>query len=350
MSTFVKQADVEEEQFDWGTIGWRTRPANTGSKQLVVMDVTLEPGEGHAFHRHDGQEEVIIVKQGAVTQFIERDSTTLGPGDSVYLDAGVVHASYNDGDDDRSLAGRDRSVARRRWVRARRRFGRRALGVGALAARRREQFVGRYAPDRGVDDLDRMKGRQRPSRPSECRRDLHEAPWVSARVYLGTGLEDSLCLPVAQLLRCVGPHDVVDAGAAATELLLARLDELDPRNRCEDGSWLRFDPLSVLQVARVLERDAERERLALRRSRRLGEKLRDVDDVRVEVILQMRAAACRVRDDRGVAAQVALQLPRTGYRPRPSGPRAHVARRSTLAAMGRTRRSRRLRARAPSRG
>jgi quercetin dioxygenase-like cupin family protein len=34
-----------------------------------------------------------------VTQFIERDSTTLGPGDSVYLDAGVVHASYNDGDE-----------------------------------------------------------------------------------------------------------------------------------------------------------------------------------------------------------------------------------------------------------
>ena len=57
MSRFVKQVDVEQEQFDWGTIGWRARPANTGSKQLVVMDVTLEPGEGHAFHRHDGQED-----------------------------------------------------------------------------------------------------------------------------------------------------------------------------------------------------------------------------------------------------------------------------------------------------
>src|SRR4029078_10446397 len=88
MSTFVKQPDVEQEQFDWGTIGWRCRPANTGAKQLVVMDVTLEPREGHAFHRHDGQEEMIIVKQGAVTQFIERDSTTLNAGDSVYLDAG----------------------------------------------------------------------------------------------------------------------------------------------------------------------------------------------------------------------------------------------------------------------
>ena len=97
MSSFVKQPDVEQEQFDWGTIGWRCRPDNTGSKQLVVMDVTLEPGEGHAFHRHPGQEEMIIVKQGSVTQYLEQDSTTLNAGDSVYIDDGVVHASYNDG-------------------------------------------------------------------------------------------------------------------------------------------------------------------------------------------------------------------------------------------------------------
>ena len=80
MSRFVMQADVDQEEFDWGTIGWRCRPANTGAKSLVVMDVTLEPGEGHAFHRHDGQEEMIIVKQGSITQFLERESATLRAG------------------------------------------------------------------------------------------------------------------------------------------------------------------------------------------------------------------------------------------------------------------------------
>jgi quercetin dioxygenase-like cupin family protein len=99
MSTFVTRSDVTQEHFDWGTIGWRCRPANTGSKHLVVMDVTLEAGEGHAFHRHDGQDEMIIVTQGSVTQFIEHESMTLAVGDSVYLDGGVVHASYNDGDE-----------------------------------------------------------------------------------------------------------------------------------------------------------------------------------------------------------------------------------------------------------
>ena len=97
MSRFVKQEDVEQERFDWGTIGWRCRPANTGARRLVVMDVTLEPGEGHQFHRHDGQEEMIIVTQGSITQYLERDSSALHTGDSIYIDEGVVHASYNDG-------------------------------------------------------------------------------------------------------------------------------------------------------------------------------------------------------------------------------------------------------------
>ena len=96
MSDFVKQSDVQQESFDWGTIGWRLTP-DRGSKHLVIMDVTLEPGEGHDFHRHPGQEEMIIVKQGEITQYIERESTSLRSGDSVYLDEGVVHASFNDG-------------------------------------------------------------------------------------------------------------------------------------------------------------------------------------------------------------------------------------------------------------
>ena len=97
-SRFVKQSDVEQEQFDWGVIGWRCVPA-TGAKQLVVMDVALASGEGHDFHTHPGQEEMIIVKQGRITQYLEQESTTLGPEDSVFIEAGVVHASFNEGEE-----------------------------------------------------------------------------------------------------------------------------------------------------------------------------------------------------------------------------------------------------------
>ena len=102
MSRFVKKGDVEDEHFDWGVIGWRCVPA-TGAKQVVVMDVKLEPGEGHDFHRHPGQEEVIIVKRGRITQYLERESTELGPEDSVFIEADVVHASFNEADETADL-------------------------------------------------------------------------------------------------------------------------------------------------------------------------------------------------------------------------------------------------------
>jgi quercetin dioxygenase-like cupin family protein len=98
MTTFIKLEDVRREQFDWGVIGWRLIPSN-GAQHLVVMDVELQPGGGHDFHRHPGQEEMIIVKQGEITQFIETESTTMGPGDSAFIPEGVVHASFNDGDE-----------------------------------------------------------------------------------------------------------------------------------------------------------------------------------------------------------------------------------------------------------
>lgn len=97
MSRFVKQSDVRRETFEWGEIGWRCAPAITGAGHLVVMDVRLAPGQGHDFHRHPEQEEMIIVKSGAIDQWLEREHTTLAPGDSVYIDRGVVHASFNDG-------------------------------------------------------------------------------------------------------------------------------------------------------------------------------------------------------------------------------------------------------------
>lgn len=98
MSRFVKQAEIEQEQFDWGVVGWRCVPA-TGARQIVVMDVTLDPGGGHDFHRHPGQEEMIIVKRGRITQYLERESTQLAVDDSVFIDADVVHASFNESDE-----------------------------------------------------------------------------------------------------------------------------------------------------------------------------------------------------------------------------------------------------------
>lgn len=103
MSSFVKNADVGRESFEWGEVGWRCTPKSTGAAQITVMDVTLAPGNGHAFHRHPDQEEMIIVRSGTIEQWLEQEKTTLSAGDSVYIDADVVHASYNDGSEPAQL-------------------------------------------------------------------------------------------------------------------------------------------------------------------------------------------------------------------------------------------------------
>src|SRR5712675_1976180 len=75
------------------------------------------------------------------------------------------------------------------------------------------------------------------------------------------------------------------------------LDKLDAGNRAQHVARLRRDLLRVLQVAGVLEGDAQRERRALWPVG-LREQLGDVDDGDVEIrVFQMRATTGGVRDD-----------------------------------------------------
>ena len=104
------------------------------------MDVTLEPGEGHDFHRHPGQEEMIIVKQ-------RPDHPVPGAGvdrprarDSVFIEADVVHASFNEGDETAVLQVIIApSLGEGSGYGAGRRLRRGALGVGAQGLLNRDR-------------------------------------------------------------------------------------------------------------------------------------------------------------------------------------------------------------------
>ena len=92
---FVMGNEVEREELDWGTLGWLSRPPTTGASQLTVIEVNLLPGNGHDFHKHPDQEEVIFVVGGEVEQWLETESRTLKAGDSAFIPADMVHASFN---------------------------------------------------------------------------------------------------------------------------------------------------------------------------------------------------------------------------------------------------------------
>jgi quercetin dioxygenase-like cupin family protein len=94
---FIGAAQAERDLLTWGEMAWMSRPSTTGAKDLTVIEVTLLPGEGHNFHKHPRQEEVIYVIDGQVEQWLEQEKRVLSNGDSVFIGANVVHASFNIG-------------------------------------------------------------------------------------------------------------------------------------------------------------------------------------------------------------------------------------------------------------
>jgi quercetin dioxygenase-like cupin family protein len=100
---FVLSAETSPEELDWGSLRWMSHPPSTGARQLTVIEVTLTPGGGHDFHKHPDQEEVIYVISGEVEQWLGTEKRMLRPGDSVFIEADVVHASFNIGDGDARL-------------------------------------------------------------------------------------------------------------------------------------------------------------------------------------------------------------------------------------------------------
>jgi len=92
---FITVEQMERETLDWGVMGWVSRPATTATKDLVVIEVTLEPGGGHNFHKHPEQEEVIYVLDGTIEQWLGEEMQMLSKGDTVFIPADTVHASFN---------------------------------------------------------------------------------------------------------------------------------------------------------------------------------------------------------------------------------------------------------------
>src|SRR5688572_29005577 len=95
--SFVLNGDVQWEQLDWGNLGWVVFPGTVPeSSKLTVLDVRIAPGGGHDFHKHPDQEEVIIVIEGSIEQWIRDEKRQLVPGDTTFIPADTVHASFVD--------------------------------------------------------------------------------------------------------------------------------------------------------------------------------------------------------------------------------------------------------------
>ncbi len=103
MKKFITQKDQTTDIQDWGNLIWMSSPKVTDARQLVVIEVNLKPGNGHNFHKHPQQEEVIYVISGAIEQWVGQEKCVLKAGESAFIPADEVHASFNVGSTEAKL-------------------------------------------------------------------------------------------------------------------------------------------------------------------------------------------------------------------------------------------------------
>ena len=95
---FRPAAELARESTPVGEQATVTGPAQ-GLQRITSIEARFDPGGSHAFHAHPNQEEVIYVISGRIEQWIDRERRELSAGDAVAIDAGTVHATFNDGDE-----------------------------------------------------------------------------------------------------------------------------------------------------------------------------------------------------------------------------------------------------------
>ncbi|RYD37908.1 MAG: cupin domain-containing protein [Verrucomicrobiaceae bacterium] len=95
---FTQPGEEEVEVIGGKTHLWHSKPGFTATEDLLFVRVLIQPGEGHSFHYHPNKEEIIYFISGTAEQWLEDEMRVMGPGSSLYIPKGVVHATYNRSD------------------------------------------------------------------------------------------------------------------------------------------------------------------------------------------------------------------------------------------------------------
>ncbi len=94
----VPFAEAEVENLPGKTHYWQCKPGMVADTNLMFVRCHLPPGEAHKFHYHPKMEEILYILSGTAEQWIEKEKRVMKAGDSIYLPAGLVHATYNIGE------------------------------------------------------------------------------------------------------------------------------------------------------------------------------------------------------------------------------------------------------------
>ena len=97
---FVKDQETIEEKVLGRNHHWYFNANVSPQADTYLVKVIMKKGGMHNFHRHPEMNEILYFLKGTAEQWVEDEKQILGPGDTVYIDPNVVHATFNVGEDD----------------------------------------------------------------------------------------------------------------------------------------------------------------------------------------------------------------------------------------------------------
>ena len=97
---FVKKKDLLKEQVLGRDHYWHFNAELSKEADTYLVKVHMPPGGFHDFHRHPEMNEILYILKGTAEQWVEDEKQILGPGESVYIDPNVVHATFNAGEEE----------------------------------------------------------------------------------------------------------------------------------------------------------------------------------------------------------------------------------------------------------
>lgn len=103
---FLEEKDVLAEPHEMGLnefFSHHLLAKGAPAQDIILIRGTIKPGFGHEFHYHTDREEFLYILSGSIEQWVGEEKRILGPGEVVYVPAGVVHGSYNAGTEDAQL-------------------------------------------------------------------------------------------------------------------------------------------------------------------------------------------------------------------------------------------------------
>lgn len=97
---FVKGDNLNVEKVVGRNHFWHYNPEITIFSDTILVKVIMPKKGYHNFHRHPEMNEIIYILKGTAEQWVENEKQILKPGDSVYIDPDVVHATFNIGEEE----------------------------------------------------------------------------------------------------------------------------------------------------------------------------------------------------------------------------------------------------------